>query len=134
MQNDDARGGQAMSDGETVALLDALGGASGLAALVARLYRYIYVDPRLAAHFAASDTEALERHQSELLSVVLSGGDHDREALRAAHAGRGIGAGDVDRLLIHLGAALTDLGVAAGVRARVLAAVDALRDDVLAGT
>lgn len=97
-----------------------IGGHGTLRAAVDEFYRRVLDDASLAPFFAGVDVARVKRHQVLLLAQVLDGPTrYDASALGAAHAHLGITDGTFDRVVAHLVATLTDLGVPADLIAHI---------------
>ncbi|AYF75343.1 group 1 truncated hemoglobin [Nocardia yunnanensis] len=114
-------------------IYDRLGGAPALTAVVDDFYRRVYADPEVAGFFAGADPDRLERRQVEYFSTVLGGPAGYRGAsLRRVHQGMGITRRHFDRVLRHLTAALTTVGVPQELVDHIIEALDPLADDIVA--
>lgn len=112
-------------------LQQAIGGESGMAALVDRLYERVLGDAKIAAFFAHTDVGELKRHQRDFLALAVHGaGQYHGRSMREAHAGRGITGRDFDRLLHHLAEALEDTGVDGDAAAQLIDRLTELRGEV----
>ena len=109
-----------------------LGQEAGIRAAVDDFYVRVVGDPQLAPYFAGIDMPRLRRQQAALLVQVTGGpaGYSGRELARG-HAGLDITPADFDRVVGHLVATLTALGVAEEDIAAVGAALGAHRDDIV---
>jgi len=111
---------------------EALGGHPGIRRAVDGFYDRIAADPILAGYFAGVDQSVLRGHQVDLLAAVAGGPQrYTGRQMAAAHAGLNITNADFDRVMGHLNAALVDAGAADGAIRGVLAAVNALRAEVV---
>jgi hemoglobin len=121
-----------MTAASGVSIYDAIGGEPALAAVVDDFYVRVLADPQLAGFFAGTDMPRLKGRQVEFFAAALGGPDYYRGAsMRQAHAGRGIGQADFDRVAFHLTAALDAAGVPGEIIAQVAAAVMPLADDIV---
>jgi len=101
-----------MTDTTEATLYQRLGEGDGIAAVVDNLYRLIMDDDTLAPFF--SDTRMVEqkRHMALFLAAAAGGPDgYKGKDLGVAHAGRGIGDADFDRVIGHAATALAEAGV-----------------------
>jgi hemoglobin len=118
-----------------MSLYDRLGQEVGIRTAVDDFYVRVVSDPELAPFFEGIDLPRLRRHQTALLSQVTGGPiEYSGRDLAAGHAGLGIGPADFDRVVGHLVATLTALGVAAEDIGEVGAALTAHRDDIVTAT
>jgi hemoglobin len=114
-----------------MSLYERLGQEAGIGSAVDDFYRRVVADPALAPFFDGIDLPRLRRHQTALLVQVTGGPvEYSGRELATAHAGLGITPADFDRVVRHLVAALTDLGVSAGDIGEIGAALTASRDDI----
>jgi hemoglobin len=109
-----------------------LGQEAGIGTAVEQFYERVVADPQLAHHFNDVDLPRLRRHQAALLVQVTGGpvGYSGRD-LATAHAGLEITPDDFDRVVGHLVATLTALGVSAEDIGAVGAALSEHRDDII---
>ena len=113
-------------------LYERLGQEVGIRAAVDDFYRRVVADPELAPWFEGVDLPQLRRHQAALLVQVTGGPvEYSGRELAAGHAGLGISSADFDRVVGHLVATLTALGVSEQDIAEVGAALSAHRDDIV---
>ena len=109
-----------------------LGEQVGIRTAVDDFYERVVGDPELAHFFEGIDLPQLRRHQTALLVQVTGGPvEYSGRELAAGHAGLGIGPADFDRVVGHLVATLTGLGVSEQDIAAVGAALSAHRDDIV---
>jgi hemoglobin len=115
-----------------VPFYDSLGGSSGVATVVDRLYERVMADPSLAPYFAGADLAKLKEHQRAFLAVAL-GGPH-------AYAGRSIGHAHATMRITpeafgavvgHLVDTLAELGAEESAIAAVATRVLAFEHDVV---
>lgn len=112
-------------------LHEAVGGESGMAALVDRLYERVLADAKIAAFFAHTDVDELKRHQQEFLTLAIHGvGRYHGRSMHEAHTGRGITDRAFDRLIQHLAETLADTGVDDGSAAQLIDRLTALRGEI----
>jgi hemoglobin len=115
-----------------VSLYDRLGQEVGIRTAVDDFYVRVVSDPQLAPFFEGIDLPRLRRHQTALLVQVTGGPvEYSGRALAEGHAGLGITPADFDRVVEHLVATLTALGVPAEDIGQVGAALGAHRDDIV---
>src|SRR3954454_12744 len=118
--------------GILMSLYARLGQEAGIGTAVEHFYERVVADPQLAHHFTDVDLPRLRRHQTALLVQVTGGPvEYSGRDLAAGHAGLGITPADFDRVVGHLVATLTDLGVSAEDIGEVGAALTAHRDDIV---
>jgi hemoglobin len=109
--------------------------AGGLRRLVDKLYPRVLADPSLLYYFKHLDDQRLKGlrwHMLTLLAVVTGGpSKYQGRDLHQAHAHLHITGEAFDRVLTHLQATLQELEVKQDDQERVLAAVQARRDEVV---
>jgi hemoglobin len=117
---------------DQVSIYDRLGAANGLRAAVDDFYERVTTDPQLAPYFDGVDLPALRRHQFEMLASATGGQErYTGRDMATAHAGLGITGPDFDRVVGHLVATLTSLGVDDATIGEVGAALAPLRSDIV---
>jgi len=115
-----------------MSLYQRLGQEVGIRTAVDDFYVRVVSDPQLAHFFEGIDLPRLRRHQTALLSQVTGGPvEYSGRDLAAGHAGLGIASADFDRVVGHLVATLTELGVSADDIGEVGAALTAHRDEIV---
>ena len=115
-----------------MSLYDRLGQEVGIRTAVDDFYVRVVSDPQLAPFFEGIDLPRLRRHQTALLVQVTGGPvEYSGRELAAGHAGLGITPADFDRVVEHLVATLTSLGVSAEDIGEVGAALGAHRDEIV---
>ena len=115
-----------------MSLYDRLGQEVGIRTAVDDFYVRVVSDPQLAPFFEGIDLPRLRRHQTALLVQVTGGPvEYSGRELAEGHAGLGITPADFDRVVGHLVATLTALGVSAEDIGEVGAALGAHRDDIV---
>jgi hemoglobin len=118
-----------------MSLFERLGQEAGIRTAVDDFYVRVVADPQLAPFFEGIDLPRLRRHQTALLSQVTGGPvEYTGRDLAAGHAGLGITPEDFDRVVGHLVATLTALGVSAEDIGAVGEALTAHRDDIVTAT
>jgi hemoglobin len=111
---------------------DQVGGHDTMKVAVAVFYNRVVADPLLSGYFEGVDLARLRAHQVAFLSAALDGPQaFAGRSLPAAHADFAITDEAFDRMVEHLGSALTDVGVAPDAAAQVLGTVAALRDAIV---
>jgi hemoglobin len=115
-----------------MSLYERLGQEVGIRTAVDDFYARLVADPQVAPFFEGIDLPRLRRHQTALLSQVTGGPvEYSGRDLAAGHAGLGITDPDFDRVVGHLVATLTDLGVAEDDIGAVGAALGAHRGEIV---
>jgi hemoglobin len=114
-------------------IYDEIGGAPAVTAVVEAFYERLVDDTDLAAYFAGKDMARLKAHQRALVTVALGGTseEYNGKMMHPAHAGLAITNEAFDKVLDHLLAVLTDVGVPAVTSAKILAILEPLRTDVV---
>jgi hemoglobin len=122
-----------MSNVADTSIYETIGGESALTAVVDNLYVKILADPQLAPFFAGANMNKLKGRQVEFFSVAL-GGPHayTGQPMRAAHAGRGIGQPDFDKVAAYLTSALSEAGVPEELVAEIIGLVAPPGGDIVA--
>ena len=116
-------------------LYERLGEEVGIRTAVDDFYVRVVADPQLAPFFEGIDLARLRRHQTALLVQVTGGPvEYSGRDLAAGHAGLGITPADFDRVVGHLVATLTALGVSSEDIGDVGAALTAHRDEIVTAT
>jgi hemoglobin len=89
-----------------------IGGAPAVAAAVEDFYARVTADDLLAPYFKRTDMRRQKAHMRAFLATALGGAEIYRgRDMDAAHAGLGITHAAFDRVVEHLVATLTSLGV-----------------------
>ena len=114
-------------------IYDEIGGSPAVDAAVEALYQRLLADPELLSYFEGRDMRRLKAHQRALITVALGGTaeDYTGKMMHPAHAGMAITNEAFDKVLDHLLAVLTDVGVPAATSAKILAILQPLRTDVV---
>jgi len=95
-----------------VSIYAALRGATTVSAAVDDLYERVLPDPEPAGHFSGVDVNRVKAHQRRFMTAAIGGPAAYRgRPMRGAHAGLHIRDADFDRVVGHLAATLTSLGV-----------------------
>ena len=114
-------------------LYRSIGGSVVVATVVDVLYDRLTADPELSPWFDGVDLRRLKSHQRAFLTIALGGpDDFAGRNLTEAHGDLAITDDAFDRLLAHLVAALTDLGLPDEGIAVISDRINALRDQVVA--
>jgi len=109
-----------------------LGQEAGIRTAVDDFYVRVVGDPQLAPYFAGIDLPRLRRHQAALLVQVTGGPTaYSGRDLAEGHAGLDIAPADFDRVVGHLVATLTSLGVSEDDITAIGATLGAHRDDIV---
>ena len=94
-------------------IYEQIGGAPAVAAAVDDLYGRILGDDRLAGYFADTDMPRQKRHLRAFMAAALGGPQlYAGRDMQGAHGRLGITSEAFDRVVDHLVAALSGLGVA----------------------
>jgi len=116
-----------------MSLYERLGETAGIRTAVDDFYRRVVGDDQLAHYFTGVDLGRLRTHQAALLVQVAGGPvQYSGRDLDVAHQGLQITPEAFDRVVGHLVATLTDLGVAEADIAAVGEALTAHRDEIVA--
>jgi hemoglobin len=111
-----------------VALYDEVGGDGGIAAAVDNFYERMLDDSLFSRWFESVDLHQLKTHQRAFLAVGLGGPElYDGRSMRAVHSGLGITDEIYTASVVHLGAALTEIGVDARVLRQVVRRIEMMR-------
>ena len=114
-------------------IYDEIGGEPAVTTVVDLFYERLVADPDLLSYFEGRDMAQLKAHQRALVTVAL-GGTSEQYAgrmMHPAHAGLAITNEAFDKVLDHLLAVLTDVGVPTLTSAKILAILQPLRTDVV---
>ena len=114
-------------------IYDEIGGAPAVDAVVEAFYQRLVADPDLLSYFEGRDMTRLKAHQRALVTVALGGTseEYTGKMMHPAHAGMAITNEAFDKVLDHLFAVLTDVGVPAVTSAKILAILQPLRTDIV---
>jgi hemoglobin len=117
-------------------IYDEIGGAPAVTAVVDAFYERLVADPDLMSYFAGRDMARLKGHQRALVTVALGGTSeqYNGKMMHPAHAGLAITNEAFDKVLDHLLAVLTEVGVPPVTSAKILAILQPLRTDVVQST
>ena len=95
-----------------MSIYDSIGGEPAVRAAVDDFYARVLADRQLAAFFTGTDLQRLKAHQRAFIAAAIGGPDiFAGRNMASAHAGLGIGDGDLDAVVAHLVGTLTALGV-----------------------
>lgn len=116
-------------------LFERLGGQDAVNAAVDVFYRKMLMDERVSHFFDDIDMEQQILKQKGFLTMVFGGpNQYSGKNMREGHAHlvkRGLNDVHVDIVIEHLGATLTELGVAMEDIEQVAAVANSVRNDVL---
>jgi len=113
-------------------LYEKLGEEVAIAKVVDDFYERVLADESLAPFFDGVDMPSLRRHQVAFLGAATGGPKaYTGPDLAAAHAGRAIKDEHFDRVVGHLVAALTSVGVAPDVVDEAVTALAPLRGTIV---
>ncbi|NBD09532.1 MULTISPECIES: methyl-accepting chemotaxis protein [Corallococcus] len=117
---------------EKTSLFHRLGGKAALTAAVQKLYARVMTDTQLTPYFHRTDLVPLQRQMVTYLTQLLGGPAlyHGR-SMRDVHARMDLQPQHFERVAEHLAHVLDDLDVPGPLAQEVLAAVGALRDDIV---
>ena len=117
-------------------IYDEIGGAPAVEAVVEAFYQRLLGDRDLLPYFEGRDMGRLKAHQRALVTVALGGTaeEYTGKMMHPAHAGMAVTNEAFDKVLDHLLAVLTDVGVPAITSAKILAILQPLRTDVVQAT
>lgn len=116
-------------------LFEQIGGTPAVDAAVDLFYRKVLSDERVSHFFDNVDMDRQIAKQKAFLTMAFGGPVHyTGQDMRKAHAplvARGLNDTHFDAIIEHLGASLTELGVAPELIAQVAAIGESTRQDVL---
>jgi hemoglobin len=116
-----------------VSIYDELQQEHGISLAVNEFYERVTNDPALAHYFDGVDLPHLRAHQVKLLAQVTGGPQaYAGRSVAEAHQGLGITSPDFDRVVGHLGDALSSLGVHPETIAQIAGVLAEHRSDVVA--
>jgi hemoglobin len=114
-------------------LYERLGGRDGIRAVVDDFYDRLLADETLAPFFADADMEKLRRTQTEFLCEAAGGPEtYDAEPVREAHLHVPFTAAHIERAVELLFRSLDEFDVEEGDAEKVVAAVAAYEEELLA--
>ncbi len=123
------------AEGPAPSLYKRLGGYDAIAAVTDDFLGRMLADPRLGRFFAGHGVEARKRIRQLLVDQLCqeTGGPclYVGRDMQTVHTGLGIGAGDWEAAVRHLVASLDRFRVPAREKAELLAAVSALREEIV---
>lgn len=110
-----------------------IGGREAVEAAVGDFYVRVLADPALEHYFTGVDMERLQRHQRAFIGMAFGGPvAYQGQDMKTAHAGLAIPGEDFDKVVGHLAATLSGLGVPAATIGQIAAAVLPLKPDIVA--
>ena len=114
-------------------IYDEIGGEPAVEAVVDEFYERVLSDPDLMSYFQGRDMARLKAHQRALVTLALGGTpeEYNGRMMHPAHAGLAVTDEAFDKVLDHLLAVLTGVGVPPGTSATILAILRPLRTDVV---
>jgi hemoglobin len=113
-------------------IYDEIGGRDGVAVAVDTFYDHVMADDVLAPYFGATDMSRQKRHLRTFLAAAVGGPErYQGRDMGAAHAGLRITEDAFDRVVGHLVATLTGLGVAPATIAAIGATLAPLRTRIV---
>jgi hemoglobin len=113
-------------------IYERIGGAPSVETAVDLFYRKVWADPMLAGYFDGIDRARLKAHQRAFITAALGGVNrYEGRAMDKAHAGLGITDDAFDRVVTHLAATLTELGVDEVTIGEIAGALAPLRTQIV---
>lgn len=95
-----------------MSIFDQIGGAPAVTAAVEDFYRRVLADPELTPYFENVDVKRLKGHQRSFIAAAIGGPEpYLGRPMREAHARFDIQPAHFDRVVDHLVATLSGLGV-----------------------
>ncbi|MGY0489680.1 group I truncated hemoglobin [Streptomyces sp. WG-D5] len=120
-----------MNEGSS-SLFEQIGGAKAVRVVVDLFYDKVLADPRLSHYFTDIGIEGLKDHQRLFIGQALGSTEpYTGRALAQAHAHLGVTDDAFDRVVEHLGAALSDAGVDEETIGTIAGALGPLRKDIV---
>jgi hemoglobin len=114
-------------------IYDEIGGAEAVAAAVDEFYVRVLADAMLAPYFVGTNIDRLKAHQRSFIAAAIGGPEiFAGRSMKDAHHGRQITNEAFDRVVEHLVATLTDLGVPSDTIATIGGALAPLKGDIAA--
>ena len=115
-------------------LIEQIGGAAEVKAIVEEMYESVFADPELSPFFKDVDKVRLQHMQYEFLVSALGGPvNYSGSELQAIHAHRGITAKHYSGFVGHLVAALERRQVDKSIIDNVLGTLAMYRDRIIGG-
>lgn len=113
-------------------IYDRIGGEAAVAAAVDLFYTLVLADEELSGFFEDVDMAQLKSQQRAFFSQALGGPALYRGAdMRRAHAHLAIEQRHFDKVALHLGTTLQQLGVDAGTASEIMTAIGAMDKDIV---
>lgn len=124
-----------MSESNTDSLYERIGGEAAVNAAVDLFYDKVLADYRINRFFDKSDMAKQAAHLKTFMTVAFGGpNEYTGRSLRDGHTRlvkMGLNDSHFDAVMEHLGATMTELGVAEDLIAEAAALVESTRSDVL---
>lgn len=118
----------------TTTLFEEIGGHEAVETVVDEFYNRVLADESLRGFFGNVDMNRQRRHQTNFITMALGGPNgYAGRSIKQAHQRLPITNDHFDRVARHLSESLAWAGVGPEEIRRVLAIVDPLRSDVVAG-
>jgi hemoglobin len=118
-----------------MSIYDEIGGASAVSVAVDDFYTRVLGDPQLTGYFEGTDIRRLKSHQRAFLSAAIGGPEpYLGRNMREAHARLEITPGDFDRVVSHLVATLSSLGVPEATIGEIGSALAPLKAEIAPGS
>jgi hemoglobin len=115
-----------------VSIYDRIGGASAVSLAVDDFYERVMGDPSLVSYFDGVDMARLKGHQRAFIAAAIGGPEvYTGQSMDEAHAGLDITAEAFGRVVDHLVATLTSLGVDNETIGSIGAALAPLQDQIV---
>lgn len=115
-----------------MSLYDELGGAPAIEAAVDLFYRKVLADDRINHFFKDMDMDQQIAKQRAFLTMAFGGPtNYSGRDMRKAHSHLGLTDEHMDAVVQHLGDTLNELGIEPEKTAKVVAAAEGLRNEVL---
>ena len=116
-------------------IYDEIGGATAVGAAVDAFYERVIADVSLSAFFDGVDLGRLKGHQRSFIAAAIGGPDaYLGRAMSDAHAHLGITASAFHAVVVHLVAALTEVGVPQETIDKITTALAPLETEVVTAT
>jgi hemoglobin len=95
-----------------MSIYEKIGGAPSVSVAVDDFYQRVTSDPSLSSYFKGIDMDRLKAHQRSFIAAAIGGPDpYSGRNMAAAHAGLGVTPEAFGKVVEHLVATLTGLGV-----------------------
>lgn len=117
-----------------MSIYDEIGGLPAVSAAVDIFYDKLMADSALSGYFEGYSVGKLKGHQRAFLVTALGGPEVYRgRSLGEAHAPLGVTSADFDKVVGHLVATLTELGVPGDTIAQIGALLGPTKSQIVAG-